>query len=205
MGEELKPCPFCGGPAKMISMHAPEKPEGERYRLVCNGLYDDPPTPCPSRVSGSPEQAAIAWNTRARVSARGAEPALRSALVAMKIASNLPGAAAEYDFSDAITAVEAALSAALSGMAEPVVWTRQRSLDRLEESGMLIAISGPGGDGYEVPLYVTPPASGLREEKERLRVALRRLVTTYAGFEDGDGNPCPDVAFGIATLQTEGK
>jgi hypothetical protein len=47
--------------------------------------------------------------------------------------------------------------------------------------------------------------SAAEAENERLREALRRLVTTYATFEDGDGNPCPDVAFGIAALNSEGS
>lgn len=36
--------------------------------------------------------------------------------------------------------------------------------------------------------------------KSELVEALRRLVTTYKDFEDGDGEPCPDVAFAAAAL-----
>ena len=80
-----------------------------------------------------------------------------------ELAGNQPGALVEAMAEIAEQGARAALSAAVSGMAEPVAWTRQRSLDRLEEVGMLFAISGPGSDGYTVPLYATPPASGLRE------------------------------------------
>jgi len=34
----------------------------------------------------------------------------------------------------------------------------------------------------------------LQKELETAREALERLVTTYDGMEDGNGDPCPDVA-----------
>lgn len=34
----------------------------------------------------------------------------------------------------------------------------------------------------------------LQKELETARESLERLVTTYDGMEDGNGDPCPDVA-----------
>jgi Lar family restriction alleviation protein len=35
---------------------------------------------------------------------------------------------------------------------------------------------------------------------EKLEAALRRLTTVYADMQDGDGNPCPDVAHANSLL-----
>lgn len=43
----------------------------------------------------------------------------------------------------------------------------------------------------------------LLSELERKTKALVNLVATYGDMEDGDGNPCPDVAFARAALKGE--
>lgn len=73
MSNEIRECPFCGGPAKLITVYQPEKSAGERYRYVCNGLYEEPTRLCPKHKTGTIEQAAEAWNTRA-APASAAEP-----------------------------------------------------------------------------------------------------------------------------------
>lgn len=77
-------------------------PSGEyagAYFTLIGGWSDDDQNALGERI-------AIAVNTRVSLVA-----AAQAALVAMKLASTLPGVAAEYDFSDAIAAAETALNA----------------------------------------------------------------------------------------------
>lgn len=73
---ELMPCPFCGGPGKIISTMGDWVGQGKgerggaygpsRRRVVCAGLYDEPIRDCPGRSCLPDEaQAIAAWNTRA--------------------------------------------------------------------------------------------------------------------------------------------
>jgi hypothetical protein len=73
LSNEIRECPYCGGPAKLIAVYAPEKADGERYRYVCNGLYEEPTRMCPRHRTGTIEEATEAWNTRA-APASAAEP-----------------------------------------------------------------------------------------------------------------------------------
>ncbi len=54
---ELKPCPFCGGEARLI--HATEYPSGDRYRVACS---DCGATTWPRIICG--KNAIAAWNRR---------------------------------------------------------------------------------------------------------------------------------------------
>jgi hypothetical protein len=77
-----------------------------------------------------------------------------------------------------------------------------------------VAMKVEGGYGEFIHVF---PASALSDTPDprtplppavtesELVEALRRLVKTYDGFEDGDGEPCPDVAFAKAALANIGK
>jgi len=68
--------------------------------------------------------------------------------------------------------------------AEPVAWARQRSLERLEEHGMIIAISGPGPDGgYTEPLYSQAYVLSLIAEVERLKADRLYIVGCNDGYD----------------------
>lgn len=71
--------------------------------------------------------------------------------------------------------------------AEPVAWARQRSLERLEEHGMIIAICGPGPDGgYTEPLYSQAYVLSLRQQLAEARAkALEEVVAEARGFWKG--------------------
>ena len=57
MSEELKPCPFCGGEASIrhFAFHS-----GAKYHVVCESCL------CSVSYEWTPEEAAEAWNTRAK-------------------------------------------------------------------------------------------------------------------------------------------
>lgn len=76
-GVDIAPCPFCGGPGKMIHPMGDWVGRGEgihggaygpeRNRVVCAGLYDTPTRNCPGRGAYDTEAEAItAWNTRTK-------------------------------------------------------------------------------------------------------------------------------------------
>jgi len=54
-------------------------------------------------------------------------------------------------------------------------------------------------DGFK-PVHLRRVATQPSAEVERMREALRRLIDTYKDMQDGDGNPCPDVAFAREVL-----
>jgi hypothetical protein len=90
------------------------------------------------------------------------------------------------------TQVRSAIEAALSGMAEPVAWAffgrkGYEHFLRTGDRGFISDISvvpefverKSKEHDVTVPLFATPPASGLREENERLRKAIKRLILGY--------------------------
>ncbi|WP_313453165.1 Lar family restriction alleviation protein, partial [Brevundimonas sp.] len=100
---ELKPCPFCGGPAKMIETMGEWVGKGKgvdggaygppNHRVVCAALYESPIRPCSGRASPSTEQKAIAaWNARAHPSPTPAADAdrVRIAVEAFNAKINAP-------------------------------------------------------------------------------------------------------------------
>ena len=100
---ELKPCPFCGGPAKMIETMGEWVGKGKgvdggaygppNHRVVCAALYESPIRPCSGRASPSTEQKAIAaWNARAHPSPTPAADADR-VQIAVKALENIKHAA----------------------------------------------------------------------------------------------------------------
>lgn len=70
MSEEPKPCPFCGGPGKIIHPMGEWTERGygpEGSRVVCAGLYEN--RECPGRAifysENQDAEAVTAWNVRA--------------------------------------------------------------------------------------------------------------------------------------------
>lgn len=72
----IKPCPFCGGPGKSITVMGEwvgqgNGPDGGAYgptrrRIVCAAIYETPSRACPQNATPDTEAEAIAaWNTRA--------------------------------------------------------------------------------------------------------------------------------------------
>lgn len=60
MREELKPCPFCGGEAKMV-----ELADRKRFITRCNGKCHEV-----ALIANGREKAAETWNTRAEAEAK---------------------------------------------------------------------------------------------------------------------------------------
>lgn len=63
MSDKPKPCPFCGGPARVVTTSIPEVDLSHSYVVRCSALYEG--RDCPSDQNGTKEQAIAAWNTRA--------------------------------------------------------------------------------------------------------------------------------------------
>lgn len=71
----IKPCPFCGGPGKLISVmgewvgkargHDGSAYAPPRRRVVCAAIYENPSRACPQNATPKTDVEAIkAWNTR---------------------------------------------------------------------------------------------------------------------------------------------
>lgn len=56
-------CPYCGSSPRLIQVYS-SKPDDHSYRYACNSIYEAPEKLCPYRVTGTPEEALAAWNTR---------------------------------------------------------------------------------------------------------------------------------------------
>lgn len=59
MSDELLPCPFCGGEAKLL--HYTQSPAREFYYLACNGCGVNSP---PSGINDNAPDGVIAWWNR---------------------------------------------------------------------------------------------------------------------------------------------
>lgn len=68
MSEELKPCPFCGGPVELERAHVRrDRFEGDRqfWGIVCRNTFNHGGSCCMEQVpSASPEAAIKRWNSR---------------------------------------------------------------------------------------------------------------------------------------------
>lgn len=69
MSEQLKPCPFCGGPARLFQKYRDPKPYN--WRVCCDNDTPDRGSLCwmenPYADFDSVEEAIAAWNRRAPV------------------------------------------------------------------------------------------------------------------------------------------
>lgn len=101
---------------------------------------------------------------------------------------------------DAVRAAESATSFA-TAEAEPIGYVPASEMADLIAGGcawLVKPMSIEGVDADYIPVYTG--AAHSYAEVERMREALRRLIDTYKDMQDGDGNPCPDVAFAREVL-----
>ena len=134
---KIKPCPFCGGPGKMIETMGDWAGKGKGVdggyygpsgrRIVCAALYEDPIRPCPGRASPETETEAIsAWNSRAHPSPTPAADADRVREAIADVISH------ESDWRTALTAMDAAEETPEDGSGKPGYWLHQiKVLDRI--------------------------------------------------------------------------